>query len=677
MKPQSPFPTLTSPFELPGGIVLPNRVLMGSMHTGLEEAPDGLNRLAAFYAERALGGVGLIVAGGLSPNAEGNMFAGMRTLASAADAQPHAVITRAVHEAGGRILMQLLHAGRYARHGQGLAPSALRSPISPATPREMTEEDIEGNIAAYARSARLAQDAGYDGVEVMGAEGYLINQFLAPRANRRTDAWGGSAVNRRRFAVEVMRRVRAATRPHFIVVYRLSMLDLVDGGSTWDEVVALAHEIQDAGVTMINPYVGWHEARIPTIATMVPRAAFVPLTARLKRELRVPVVASNRINDPAQAEAILARADADLVSMARPLLADPAFVQKAAAGRADEINTCIACNQACLDQAFSGGETSCLVNPRAGRETEIRIAPAKRRRRVAVVGAGPAGLACAVTAAECGHDVVLYDSAGAIGGQFNLARRIPGKEEFAETLRYFSRQIEVTGVELRLGTTATADELAHAGYDHVVLATGVVPRHPEIDGIDHPSVIGYSDLILGRRPAGRRVAIVGAGGIGFDVAELLCHAEPPGETPLHRFAAAWGIDLSVQARGGVLPSRDAASPREVWLLQRKDTRLGQGLAKTTGWIRRAVLDRKGVHMLGGVQYLRIDDEGLHVTVKGEPRVIACDTVVVCAGQQSRTDLSEGLERNRVPMTVIGGARLAAELDAMRAIDDGVRLAVRL
>jgi len=621
-----PCPHLLSPIELPGGIVLPNRVLMGSMHTGLEEASNGFERLAAFYGERARGGVGLIVAGGLSPNAEGNMFEGMATLADATTVAAHRRITDAVHAEGGRILMQLLHAGRYARHARGVAPSAIRSPLSAFTPREMSEEDIERSIGDYAKAAQLAREAGYDGVEIMGAEGYLINQFLAPRANQRTDAWGGSSNNRMRFAVEVMLRVRQQTPAPFIVAYRTSMLDLVEGGCTWEEVIALAQALQDAGATMIN---------------------------------------------------LLARGDADMVSMARPLLADPDFVRKTAAGRADEINTCIACNQACLDQAFSGGETTCLVNPRAARETEIRIAPARRPRRVAVVGAGPAGLACALTAAERGHEVVLYDAANAIGGQFNLARRIPGKEEFQHTLRYFARRLEVTGVDLRLGRAVTADELAAAGYDHVVLATGVTPRLPDISGMDHPSVVGYADLITGRVTAGRRVAIIGAGGIGFDAAEMLTHAEPEGDTPLERFAAAWGIDVSVRARGGLVPARDAHSPREVWLLQRKPTRLGQGLGKTTGWIRRAILERKGVHMLAGVRYERIDEAGVHIVVGDEPRVIPADTVVVCAGQQSRSDLLEPLRRRRVEVSVIGGALKAAELDAMRAIDDGVRAAIGL
>lgn len=679
------YPTLLSPLAIPHAdgsqTTLRCRVLMGSMHTGLEEKPDGIARMAAFYAERARGGVALIVTGGLSPNAEGNMWAGMRTLANEADAAPHRAITDAVHAHGALVAMQLLHAGRYAHHDQGVAPSARKSPLSAATPREMDEADIQRTLDDYARAAVLAQSAGYDGVEVMGAEGYLINQFAAPRANQREDAWGGSAQNRMRFAVEAVRRVRAATGPRFLLIYRLSMLDLVEGGCTWDEVVMLALAVQDAGASIVNPYVGWHEARVPTIATLVPRAAFVELTARLKRELRVPVVASNRINDPALAESILARGDADLVSMARPLLADADFVNKAYADRADEIDTCIACNQGCLDAAFSGQLTGCMVNPRACRETELVIEPATQRRRIAVVGAGPGGLAAAATAAERGHAVTLFDAAASIGGQFNLARRIPGKEEYAETLRHYATRLARAGVHQVLGAKAQWQTLAAGDFDHVILATGVRPRRPDLPGIDLPGVVGYAEVIEGRWKPGTRVAIIGAGGIGFDVAELLTHETlGAGDEGAH-FAATWGIDFSVSARGGLVPPAPPQSPRSVWLLQRKDETPGKRLGKTTGWIRRALLGRRGVHQWAGVAYERIETQGealaLHLRVRGEPRVLVVDTIVLCAGQDPDNALAPALEAAGVPMTAIGGARFAAELDATRAIDEGVRLAASL
>ncbi|TCP08180.1 NADPH-dependent 2,4-dienoyl-CoA reductase [Caldimonas thermodepolymerans] len=669
------YPHLLAPLDL-GFCTLPNRVLMGSMHTGLEEHPDGFARMAALYAERAAGGAALIIAGGLSPNAEGNMWPGMRKFETEDDAAPHRRITDAVHEAGGRIAVQLLHAGRYAHHPQGVAPSALRSPISGATPREMSEADIERTIDDYAKAAALAKSVGYDGVEVMGSEGYLINQFLVPRANQRTDRWGGSFENRMRFAVETVRRTRAATGPDFILVYRLSLIDLVEGGSTWDEVVTLAQAIEAAGATLVNSGIGWHEARIPTIATMVPRAAFVDLTARLKASLRIPLVASNRINDPAVAEGILARGEADMVSMARPFLADPAFVRKAAEGRADEINTCIGCNQACLDNIFSGRITSCLVNPRACRETELVARQPAAPRRVAVVGAGPAGLACAVTAAEQGHQVTLYEAGADIGGQFNYARRIPGKEEFDETLRYFRTRLARLGVQLHLNRRVGADELRAGGYDDVVVATGVTPRVPPIPGIDHPKVAGYVDVIEGRKPVGARVAIIGAGGIGFDVAELLTHRDQGG-SPVEAFRREWGIDASVRERGGLVAPDEAPPPRQVWLLQRKAERVGERLAKTTGWIRRTLLGRRQVHMLAGVEYERIDDAGLHLRVGGEPRVLEVDTIVVCAGQEPLAGLHEALAGSGVRTHLIGGARLAAELDAVRAIEEGTRIALTL
>ncbi len=668
----NPYPHLLAPLDL-GFTTLPNRVLMGSMHTGLEEASGGFARMAAYYAERARGGVGLIVTGGIAPNFAGRVEPRASQLSFPWQVGRHRLITEAVHAAGGRIALQILHAGRYAYHPLSVAPSALRSPITPFKPRALTRWGIRKTIADYARCARLAQRAGYDGVEIMGSEGYLINEFVAPQTNHRDDDWGGSFENRIRFPVEIVRRTRAAVGREFIIIFRLSMLDLVEGGSSWEEVVALGKAVEAAGATLINTGIGWHEARIPTIATMVPRAAFTWVTARMKRELSVPLITTNRINDPAVAETILAQGDADMVSMARPFLADADFVAKAAAGRADEINTCIACNQACLDHIFERHIASCLVNPRACRETEIVVRPAARAKRVAVVGAGPAGLSCATTAAEVGHEVTLFEAAGEIGGQFNLARRIPGKEEFAETLRYFRRRIEVTGVDLKLDRRVGPEDLA--GFDHVVLAAGIVPRTPDIPGIDHAKVAGYVDIVLGRRQAGRRVAIIGAGGIGFDVCEFLTHHG--GSDEVQEYRAEWGIDFEYRQRGGLAAPEKSATPREVWLLQRKAGKVGAGLAKTTGWIRRTLLKKRGVQMIAGVEYQRIDDAGLHVSVGGQARVLDVDTIVVCAGQEPRRELLPALQRAGMAVTTIGGADVAAELDAKRAIEQGMRVALAL
>jgi len=677
----SAYPRLLAPLDL-GYLRLRNRILMGSMHTGLEDKAEDYPRLAAYFAERARGGTGLIVTGGIAPNRAGWVapFAGKLTRRE--EVARHRLVTGAVHAEGGHICMQILHTGRYGYHPLAVAPSRLRSPISPFTPWALSTRGVERQISAFVRCARLAREAGYDGVEIMGSEGYLINQFIVARTNHRDDEWGGVYENRIRFAVDIVRRTRAALGPDFILIYRLSMLDLVADGSNFDEVVQLAREIEAAGATLINTGIGWHEARVPTIATMVPRAAFAWVTERLRPHVQLPLITTNRINDPAVAERILAAGGADMVSMARPLLADPEFARKSAEGRADEINTCIACNQACLDHVFENKPATCLVNPRAARETEFDYAPAAKRRRVAVVGAGPAGLACATIAAQRGHEVVLYEQAGEIGGQFNMAKRIPGKEEFHETLRYFGRQIELHGVDLRLGTRATVDDLSQ-GHDVVVLATGVTPRRPPIAGIEHPMVLSYVDVLLRGAPVGRRVALVGAGGIGFDVAEFLGHAE--GDSPsldIDAFLAEWGVDRSPAARGGLVPARapradPAHRAREIHLLQRKVSKPGEGLGKTTGWIHRSTLKRRGVHMFGGVTYERIDDAGLHITNGNETRVLAVDNVVICAGQEPLRELEAPLRGRGIEVHLIGGADVAAELDAKRAIDQGARLAAAL
>ncbi|SEP01825.1 oxidoreductase [Actinacidiphila rubida] len=670
------YPHLLRPLDL-GFTTLPNRVVMGSMHVGLEEAPGGFARMAAFYAERARGGVGLIVTGGIAPNAEGRPFEHGAKLTTEDEAAAHRPVTEAVHAAGGRIALQILHFGRYAYHPGLVAPSALQAPISPHVPHELTGDEVERTIEDFARCAELARLAGYDGVEIMGSEGYLVNEFVAAPTNRRTDEWGGTYENRMRFPVEIVRRVRERVGDDFVVMYRLSMLDLVPGGSTPDEVTALARAVEGAGANLISTGIGWHEARIPTIATQVPRAAFARVTKRLMGSVSVPLVTANRINTPDVAEQLLADGCADLVSLARPLLADPDFVAKAEAGTPEAINTCIGCNQACLDHTFSLRITSCLVNPRACHETELVLSPTRRRRRVAVVGAGPAGLACAVSAAERGHAVTLYDTAPEIGGQLNLARRVPGKEEFDETLRYYAYQLDSHGVELRLGTLATAVDLAAAGYDDIVLATGVTPRDPGIPGSDHRSVLGYADVLRGTAPVGERVAVIGAGGIGFDVAAYLTDPGDKAAQDPEAFFARWGVDPSLRAPGGVTEAVRAAVPRTVHLLQRRTTKVGAGLGRTTGWIHRTELRHRGVTTTAGAAYRRIDDEGLHYSVGGEDRVLAVDTVVLCAGQEPHRPLDAELRALGLSPHVIGGADTAAELDAKRAIDQGTRLAAGL
>ncbi|WP_371627201.1 NADPH-dependent 2,4-dienoyl-CoA reductase [Streptomyces sp. NBC_01116] len=668
------YPTLLSPLDL-GFTTLPNRVLMGSMHIGLEEAERGFERMAAFYAERARGGVGLMVTGGIAPSERACSFPGGAKMTTEAEAEQHREITSAVHAAGGRIAMQILHFGRYAHHPDLVAPSALKAPISGFTPNALTDDQVEETIEEFVRAAGLARLAGYDGVEIMGSEGYLINEFIVSATNHRTDRWGGSYENRMRLPVEIVRRVRERVGDDFILIYRLSMLDLVPGGSTLEEVVTLAKEIEAAGATIINTGIGWHEARIPTIATSVPRGAFSWVTEKVRGAVSVPLVTSNRINTPEVAEEILASGRADLVSMARPFLADPEFVAKAAAGRADAINTCIGCNQACLDHIFSLRITSCLVNPRACHETELVLSPTRTRKRVAVVGAGPAGLACSVTAAERGHAVTLFDTADEIGGQLNVARRVPGKEEFDETLRYFRTRLAELDVEVRLSTRADTGTLD--GYDEIVLATGVEPRTPAIPGTDHPNVVSYLDVLRDGAPVGDRVAIVGAGGIGFDVAEFLTDGGDGASLDADTFFRQWGVDTSYAERGGLRTPERPRSPRTVHLVQRRTTKVGAGLGKTTGWIHRTELRHRGVEMIAGASYDLIDDEGLHLTVDGERRVLPVDTVVLCAGQEPRRELYEELRAGAVPVHLIGGADVAAELDAKRAIRQGTELAAAL
>ncbi|PHM27469.1 FAD-dependent oxidoreductase [Xenorhabdus budapestensis] len=672
----SNYPHLFTPLDL-GFTTLKNRVLMGSMHTGLEEHPNGARRLAQFYAERAAAGVALIVTGGISPNPQGVVAAGASILNSE-DALPHhRIITDSVHQAGGKIALQILHTGRYSYQKNLVAPSVLQAPINPFMPKEMSEEDIQQTIRDFARCAQLAQQAGYDGVEIMGSEGYLINQFLVARTNHRQDKWGGSFENRMRFAVEIVKAVHAIVGKQFIIIYRLSMLDLVEDGSSWQEIEQLALEIEQAGASIINTGIGWHEARIPTIATMVPRAGFSWVTKKLMGKVSIPLITTNRINDPHVAEQILSEGCADMISMARPFLADAEFILKAEQNRADEINTCIGCNQACLDRIFVGKLTSCLVNPRACHETEFIVEPVKQPKTIAVIGAGPAGLSFAVTAASRGHHVTLFERENKIGGQFNIAKQIPGKEEFHETLRYFERQLALNGVDVRLNHTATTDQLA--SFEEVVIATGITPRTPNIDGIDHEKVLTYLDVLKHKRDVGPCVAIIGAGGIGFDTAEYLSQSGQSSSLSSHAFSQEWGIDQTLSHRGGLQPegAHMELSPRKIYLLQRKDSKVGEGLGKTTGWVHRASLLMRGVTMLNSVQYLKIDDQGLHILRNGEQQCLEVDNVIICAGQEPLKELYQPLQAMGKNVHLIGGADVAAELDARRAIDQGTRLAIKI
>jgi len=648
---------------------------MGSMHVGLEEAPGGYDRMAAFYAERAKGGVALIVTGGISPNDQGVTFHGGSKLDTLEEAEKHKVITQAVHEAGGKIAMQILHTGRYSYQAENVAPSSIQAPINPVKPHALSSAEVQQTIDDFANCARLAQYAGYDGVEIMGSEGYLINEFIAARTNHRDDEWGGSYANRIRFPIEIVRRTREMVGENFIIIYRLSMLDLVEGGSTLEEVIQLAKEIEKAGATIINTGIGWHEARIPTIATKVPRAAFTWVTRKLKGQVKIPLITSNRINTPEMAEYVLASGDADMISMARPMLADSEFVLKAEQGRSDEINTCIGCNQACLDHIFSMKIATCLVNPRACYETELIFKETNVAKNIAVIGAGPAGLSFAVYAANRGHQVTVFEAAAQIGGQFNIAKTIPGKEEFYETLRYFKRQIELQPrIKLQLNHKASLEELAQSNFDDIVVATGVTPRQLEIPGIDHAKVLSYLDVLKERKPVGQRVAIIGAGGIGFDTAEFLSHEGESGSINPEKFYDEWGIDTEYENVGGLKAANVEKPQREIYLLQRKAASVGASLGKTTGWIHRTGLKHRDVKMIAGANYEKIDDQGLHIVVNDKPAVLEVDHVIICAGQESYTAMFDELKAAGKNVHLIGGAKEAGELDAKRAIRQGAELA---
>ncbi|MCD2157751.1 NADPH-dependent 2,4-dienoyl-CoA reductase [Rhodococcus cerastii] len=671
------FPRLLEPLDL-GFTTLKNRVVMGSIHTGLEDRAKDTDRLAEYFAERARGGVGLIITGGYAPNRTGWLLPFGAKLTNRIEARRHRRITKAVHDAGGKIAMQILHAGRYSYQPFSVSASSIKAPINPFRPRKLTGRGVRWQIRNYVRCARLAKSAGYDGVEIMGGEGYFINQFLCERTNKRTDQWGGSSENRRRMAVEIVRRTRKAVGPNFIIVFRLSMADLVEGGQTWDEIVSLAKEVEAAGATIINTDIGWHESRVPTIVTSVPRAAFVDITGKLEKHVDIPVAASNRINMPETAEEILNRGDAQLISMARPMLADPDWVNKAERGASDEINTCIACNQACLDHAFVHKQVSCLLNPRAGRETTLILSPTRRTKNLAVVGAGPAGLSAALNLAQRGHSVTLFEASDKIGGQFGIAQLIPGKEEFAETIRYYTRMLDVAGVTVKLETRVTPADLI-GSFDEVVVATGVTPRVPKIPGIENSKVLTYAEVVREGKPVGKSVAVIGAGGIGVDVSEFLTHPTSP-TLRLKEWKQEWGVTEPEMAPGALTTPVPELSEREVYLLQRKPGRIGAGLAKTTGWVHRAALKNKGVHELSGVNYERIDDAGLHITF-GEkhekPRLLEVDTIVICAGQESVRDLVDELTVAGVVTHIIGGADVAGELDAKRAIEQGTRLAAKI
>ena len=670
-----PYPHLFTPLDL-GFTQLKNRVIMGSMHTGLEELPNGQARTAAYFVERAKGGVSLIVTGGIGPNEEGATHSVSRRLDDPQVLAEHRYVTDQVHQYDTKICMQILHTGRYSFNQNLVAPSPIQAPINQYVPRELSSDEIDHQINDFVKTALLAQEAGYDGVEIMGSEGYFLNQFIAQRTNQRQDEWGGHYENRIRLPIEVVRRVREAVGEHFIIIYRLSMLDLVEGGSTADEVIQLGLGIEQAGATIINTGIGWHEARIPTIATKVPRAAFTWVTAKFRKALRLPVITSNRINTPEVAEAVLARGDADMVSMARPFLADPDFMNKAQADQAHLINTCIGCNQACLDHAFVGKMTSCLVNPRACHEQEIVITPTKHPLKLAIIGAGPAGLAAATTAAQRGHDVTLFDAQNEIGGQFNIAKQVPGKEEFYETIRYFNEQLKALNVHVKLNTQVSATLLNESDFDQVIVAAGIIPRMPPIPGIEHPSVLSYIDVLKHKHPVGKKVAIIGAGGIGFDTAEYLSHGETSPSTDIPTFMSQWGIDMTLSSRGGIegVKALPEPSAREIYLLQRKTSKVGAGLGKTTGWSHRMGLHMKGVKMINAVTYNKIDDAGLHVTINDEAQILDVDNVIICAGQEPNKSLCEGLTK---PYHLIGGSDVAVELDAKRAIDQAMRLVVTL
>jgi 2,4-dienoyl-CoA reductase (NADPH2) len=683
------YPKLFSPLDL-GHTQLRNRCIMGSMHTGLEEQPDGFERMAAFYAERAAGGVGMIITGGISPNEEGGMvvtdehgnpLAAASKLNNEEEAAGHRIVTDAVHRAAPdcKICLQILHMGPLAYNAGAVAPSPIRSRIGAFSPNELDEEGIEKQIADHAHCAQLARQAGYDGVEIIGSAGYLLSTFLVEKTNQRTDSWGGNYENRMRFPVEVVRRVREAVGPDFIVIFRIAAMDMLQGGMSWDEIALLSKALEAAGVSIISTHFTWHESQVPTIATMVPRRAFTGVTRRVRNEVSVPVITSNRINMPDVAEAVLADGDADLVSMARPMLADAELMKKSAEGREHEINTCIACNQACLDHTFAMKTTSCLVNPRACHETVLNWSPASEAKQIAVIGAGPAGLAYATVAAERGHHVTLFDGADEIGGQFNLAKQVPGKEEFHETIRYYRAMLEKHQVTVKLGARVGAEELSEAGFDHIVVATGINPRVPQIPGIDHEKVVGYIDVIRGHKPVGKKVAVVGAGGIGFDVTELITHEGTSSALDINLFAKEWGVDFENHPRGGVTGVEPVVqrADREVWLMQRKETPVGRGLGKTTGWTKRLLLNRRGVNMINAVEYVRIDDDGLHVLVGGQPKTFDVDTVIICAGQEPERGLYDALEAKGLSVELVGGAFEAAELDAKTAINQATRLAAAI